>query len=293
MRRVLPLLLVSFMIVPNPAAAWWETGHETVARLAVTRLTPAALTRTAQILGVADDRQTVSDALAEASLWPDQTKGKTHTADWHYINLTFADGRSGFAKRCEDDDCITARIRLFSAQLAAKTNARDSNSSDLDALRYLVHFVADIHQPLHAVSDADQGGNCELLNPPVGKAKNLHSLWDGELVNAINPDDRALTTELEKDLARMKSGRQEALSAGDAEDWAWESHQLARNLIYRKLRIPKQPEVFPEKCSEAPAGISKMSLRIQASYIRSMKPVVERQLEKAGLRLARVLNESL
>jgi hypothetical protein len=264
-----------------------------VARLAVTRLTPAALIRTAQILGVADDRQTVSDALAEASLWPDQTKGKTHTGDWHYINLTFADGRSGFAKRCEDDDCITARIRLFSAQLAAKTNARDSNSSDLDALRYLVHFVADIHQPLHAVSDADQGGNCELLNPPVGKAKNLHSLWDGELVNAINPDDRALTTELEKDLARMKSGRQEALSAGDAEDWAWESHQLARNLIYRKLRIPKQPEVFPEKCSEAPAGISKMSLRIQASYIRSMKPVVERQLEKAGLRLARVLNESL
>jgi hypothetical protein len=293
MRRLLPLLLAYSMIVPNPAAAWWETGHETVARLAVTRLTPAALTRMAQILGVADDRQTVSDALAAASLWPDQTKGKTHTGDWHYINLTFTDGRTGFAKRCEDDNCITARIQLFSAQLAAKTNARASHWSDLDALRYLVHFVADIHQPLHAISDADQGGNCELLNPPVGKAKNLHSLWDGELVNAINPDDRALTAELEKDLARMKPGRQEALSAGDAEEWAWESHQLARKLIYRKLRIPEQPDIFPAKCSEAPAGISKMSLRIQTSYIRSMKPVVERQLEKAGLRLARVLNESL
>jgi hypothetical protein len=264
-----------------------------VARIAVAHLTLPALTRVSQILEVEETRDAVADALAQASLWADQTKSETQTGNWHYIDLALQDRRSDIPKRCENDNCVTARIRLFAAQLASKTSAPDSRWSDLDALRYLVHFVGDVHQPLHAVSDADQGGNCELLDPPVGKAKNLHALWDGELVNALNPDDRALAADIERETATFNSWKVADLTDGTPEDWAWESHKLAEKDIYKRLKIPLEPVEFPAKCSAAPEGITGDKLQIDAAYIGAMKPLVRSQLERAGLRLARLLNESL
>ncbi len=76
-------------------------------------------------------------------------------------------------KRCEDENCAPARIRVFAAQL--KSPPADPHWSELDALRYVIHLVGDVHQPLHDVSDADLGGNCELIVPPIGSVKNLHS----------------------------------------------------------------------------------------------------------------------
>jgi hypothetical protein len=291
--RPLIFLLTYCIITPFPAYSWWETGHEVIARIAVAHLTLPALTRVSQILEVEETPESVADALAQASLWADQTKSETQTGSWHYIDLALQDHRSDIPKRCENDNCVTARIRLFTAQLASKTSAQDSRWSDLDALRFLVHFVGDVHQPLHAVSDADLGGNCELLDPPVNKAKNLHALWDGELVNALNTDDKALAADLEKEIATFNSWKQLDLASGDQDDWAWESHRLAEKYIYKRLKIPTQAVEFPAKCGDAPEAITADKLQIQAAYIDAMKPVVRSQLEKAGLRLARLLNESL
>ncbi len=289
--RCLAFSISCYLALPSPAFSWWETGHQTVARIAAAHLTPAALTRVARILDVPETPEAVADALARASTWADETKKDTQTGEWHYIDLTLQDHKSDIPARCKDDNCAPARIRLFAAQLASPP--ADAHWSQLDALRYVVHLVGDVHQPLHTISDADLGGNCETLDPPVENAKNLHALWDGEIVNAISPDDKVLASELERDIESSPKLREPALVAGTPDDWMWESHLLAEHDIYRRLRIPVEPIEFPAGCQDAPEAITELRLHIQASYIEDMKPVVRSQLEKAGLRLAHLLNESL
>ncbi len=291
--RTVAILLSCWLIRPSPVAAWWETGHEVVARLAAARLTPAARTRVAQILQVPDTPAAVADALAEASIWADHVKGQSKTGPWHYIDLTLEDRKTDMAQRCENDNCVTARIRLFAAQLSAKTARQDSHWSDLDALRFLVHLVGDLHQPLHAISDADQAGNCERLDPPVRQAKNVHSLWDGEIVNSMGEGDAKLAADLDLQIGKLSGARQQTLASGNAEDWAWESHVLAQKVVYKRLHIPKEPIGFPAHCSEAPAELTDHAWHVPPGYVKAMQPVVRAQLEKAGLRLARLLNESL
>ncbi len=126
-----------------------------MARIAAAHLTPAARIRIARILNVPDNVDAIADALALGSTWADEIKKDTHTDDWHFIDITLQDSRSDIAKRCKDDNCVVARIRLFTAQLVSQK--ADGRWSELDALRFLVHFVGDVHQPLHAISDADLG----------------------------------------------------------------------------------------------------------------------------------------
>ncbi len=293
MRRLYSLVLTGCLAFPFSANGWWETGHQTVARIAAAHLTAAARTRVARILDVPDTPEAVADALAKASTWADDTKNETKTGEWHYIDLTLQDKKSDIPLRCKDDNCAPARIRLFAAQLSARTPAVSSRWSDLDALRFLVHFVGDIHQPLHAISDADLGGNCEHLDPPIGKARNLHALWDGEIVNAMDMDDKALAADLDKGIQALSANGERELTEGDQDDWAWESHELAEKDIYFKLHIPVEPVEFPANCGEAPASITDFKPQIDALYVDSMKPVVREQLTKAGLRLALLLNKSL
>ncbi len=282
--------LTCCLLVPLPLSAWWETGHRTVARIAAAYLTPATRARVALILDVPNTPDAVADALAKASTWADENRVQTRTGAWHYIDIPLQDTRFDMPSRCKDDNCAPARIRLFAAQLASKSP--DYRWSNLDALRYVVHFVGDIHQPLHAISDADHGGNCERLDPLIGKARNLHALWDGELVNALDLGDKALATELEKRIQDLGPDRQAELAEGTLDDWVWESHELAIADVYQKLQIPTEPVEFPASCNDAPLAISELRLRIGTGYIGSMKPVVRDQLMKAGLRLARLLNET-
>ena len=293
MRRLLSLLSISCLLIVHPAYPWWETGHRTVARIAAARLTPAARTRLSRILNVADTPEAVADALAAASTWADEVKGETKTGRWHYIDLALQDHKSDIPKRCEDDECAPARIRIFTEQLSSKAE-KDRRWSELDSLRYLVHFVGDIHQPLHAVSDADQGGNCEQLQEPFETAKNLHALWDGGIVRALNESDKELARDLEASEIGMMSGwHRDRLTHGNQDDWTWESHQLAERVIYGRLHIPTEPPVFPKSCSEAPAEILNFKPVIDTLYIDDMKPIVRMQLAKAGLRLAHILNQEL
>ena len=262
-----------------------------MARIAVANLTPAARVRVARILNVPDTPQAVADALAVASTWADETKNETHTGEWHYIDLALQDTKSDISERCEENNCVSARLRLFATQLSGQK--AEGRWSELDALRFLVHFVGDVHQPLHAVSDADLGGNCERLEPPIGNAKNLHALWDGEIVNAMDASDRTLADNLQKYYSALDEARQKEFASGTVDDWVWESHKLAQENIYGKLHIPLEPVRFPHNCGEAPSEITDFHPSVDTLYIDTMKPVVRDQLLKAGLRLARTLNESL
>lgn len=286
------LVLALLLFFAVPAFSWWETGHRAVARTAVFYLTPAARTRLARILNVPDSAGSVADALAIASTWPDETKAQTKTGFWHFIDLTLQDSKSDIPARCKDNNCVTARIRLFATQLSSHTPA-DGQVSELDALRYLVHFVGDVHQPLHAVSDADLGGNCEHIDPPVGTAKNLHAVWDGKIIDSLNLGDAALAANLEKTIDEYTPQLRSDLASGNQDDWAWESHKLAIKNVYQVFKIPEQPILFPADCSAAPPAITRLTFNIPQSYLDDMQSVVRDQLIKAGLRLARILNESL
>ncbi|MFL6449327.1 MAG: S1/P1 nuclease [Bryobacteraceae bacterium] len=290
-RTLSRLIAICCILWTCPALGWWETGHRTVARIAAAHLTPAARIRIARILNVPDNVDAIAEALALGSTWADEIKKDTHTDDWHYVDLTLQDLRSDISARCKDDNCVVARIRLFTAQLAAQK--ADGRWSELDALRFLVHFVGDVHQPLHAISDADLGGNCERIDPPINEAKNIHALWDGGIVNALDASDKVLASRIDAYVAALGESERKEFSSGSVEDWTWESHELARKLVYSKLQIPTEPILFPKGCAEAPSEITGFKAQVDSLYVDDMKPVVRDQLAKAGLRLARVLNESL
>ena len=291
MRRLLSPVLALLLLVPTPAFCWWETGHRAVARIAAAHLTPAARTRLARILDVEDTPEAVADALAAASTWADETKAETKTGSWHYIDLTLTDHKSDIHKRCPDGNCAPERIRFFVRDL--RRHPTDAKWSELDAVRYLVHLVGDIHQPLHDSSDADMGGNCEPLNPPVHNSKNLHALWDHGIVDALEMNDKELAASLAQELTTMHGEENEKIAAGREDDWTWEGHELAIADIYHKLHVPLQPPIFPKSCAEAPSAITTFQAEIDEGYIDAMKPVVRQQLLRGGLRLAKLLNESL
>ena len=146
---------------------------------------------------------------------------------------------------------------------------------------------------MHAVTDADLGGNCERLDPPTGNAKNLHALWNGQIIEAMDASDRDLAENLQKYFSALDEARQKEFSGGEVDDWVWESHKLAQENIYSKLHIPVEPILFPKNRGEAPPEITNFHPSVDALYIDTMKPVVRDQLLKSGLRLARTLNESL
>ncbi|MFZ0588886.1 MAG: S1/P1 nuclease [Bryobacteraceae bacterium] len=287
LKPAVPLALCYLLAVPS--FSWWETGHRAVARIAASYLNPKTRTRVAQILGVKDTPQSVANAMAQASTWADETKEQTKTGEWHYIDLALQDSEKDIPKRCPEENCVTARIEIFTRQLGRRT---PTGLSDRDALRYLIHFVGDVHQPLHTISDADLGGNCERITP-VDEAKNLHALWDGGIVNSLHSTDIQLADNLEGYIGRLSGGERRKWSKGDAKSWTWESHKLAEQDIYQRLHIPLEPVVFPKTCQAAPAEIANFRPYIDSLYINDMKPVVRDQLSKAGLRLARVLNQTL
>ncbi|MGH7914716.1 MAG: S1/P1 nuclease [Candidatus Binataceae bacterium] len=291
LRRAAVLALTLCLAGVYPADAWWENGHRVIARLAAAHLTPGARARVARILGVPDTPGEVARALARASIWADETKAETGTGAWHFIDLTLQDRKSDIPLRCPEQNCAPARIRLFAAELAfGKAGER---WSERDALRYVVHLVGDIHQPMHTVTDADRGGNCERLSEPVDGARNLHAVWDGALVDELGANSVRLAANLESYLEALGPVAERELARGSVDDWVWQSHEIAVQDVYAKLHIPVEPPEFPASCREAPLDIWEFRPPIDSLYLDSMKPVVRDQLVKAGLRLARVLNESL
>jgi hypothetical protein len=284
--RLLMLMVILCISSPYPASAWWATGHEAIARLAAGHLMPEARMRIARIFGISDSEEAVAEALARESTWADRTKVITGTGAWHFIDLGLEDRRSDLEARCPGENCAPARIRIFAAQLASGA----SGTAGRDALRYVVHLVGDIHQPLHTISNADLGGNCERLAEPAGRVRTLHALWDGGLVDALEPDPVRLAEALERFAGGMEPGAERELARGSVEDWVWEAHEIAVNDVYGRLRIPPEPEDFPASCAEAPEGIREFRPDAGWMYVEAMKPVVRSQLVKAGLRLAALLN---
>ena len=222
--------------------------------------------------------------LAEVANWADEIKefewGRRR-ASWHYDDVSLC-GAADYAKYCRGGRCASARL---ARQIELLGDGRAKPGARNEALKWVVHLMGDIHQPLHAANRRDRGGNRvrvsffgELDNPPYGTL-NLHSIWDEQMVARLvagRGGEHALVS------APIAEDDRKTWEQGSISDWIAESHALARDKVYAPLPVAAS-------CTDKIAGV----VAIGETYYASAAPVIEMQIRKAGVRLARVLNEAL
>lgn len=262
------LLVAVAALIPSPALAWGKTGHRVVAAIADTELSGLARAHVEEILGP-------GETLDEAATWPDEMRSapgdfwqKTATP-WHYVTLNGII----YDHAPSEGDALQA-LSHFSKTL------QDPNASLNDkqtALRFIVHLVGDLHQPLHNGKCCDKGGN-DVKVTWFGKPTNLHAVWDSQLVD----DEQLSFTELAAKLERHISNRQ-LIDWWDINprDWISESAEI-RDGLYPPPARPRKGEKLKKGQTLLPD--------LSYSYVYKFTPVMERRLSQGGVRLAAYLN---
>lgn len=280
--------LIAAMLSAGPAWGWGVQGHQIVALIAADNLTPAARNHVAHLLGVPNEPVAVANEMAYASMRPDVEfkEEDPATKPWHYVDLCLQDHRGDIDARCPRGDCVTAKIDQFSERLKRGYYDKWGAAGDL---AFLIHLVGDVHQPMHAITNADKGGNCIRVSWR-SRVDNLHAVWDSAVVSRFEQnwgvrEPHGAAEKLEQIYANEKD--REVWKAGAADQIAWESNRIARTDIYDALHIPVEacePEVI--SCANAPAGV----IHLDSSYMDRESVVAGHQLAKAGFRLAGLLN---
>lgn len=259
-RIVCAIAILALGAMPLPVRAWGAAGHRIIAAMAEQRLTPAARAEARRLLAPSG-----AGSLADVAAWADQVREDPAqrelaraTAKLHFIN--FSDARCGRepARDCVDGDCVVAAIARYAALLGDRAR---SDAERAQALRFLVHFVGDAHQPLHAGYRVDRGGNNHQVR--LGdKGTNLHTVWDFDVLGSRKLGWRKYALRLQPP-ARARAG-------GTPREWAEESCRITRD-----------------------AGVYPRSRTLDARYLEAMRPIAEKRLRLAAIRLADLLDDAL
>ena len=307
------LFLVLFGCAPS-ASAWGCKGHEVIALIAERHLSDAAEAMVTKILAAAPIDPALRrfcqdadlDAFADASTWADDVRtARPETAPWHFIDIPRGVTEGDLAQFCPPaTGCITSAI---AAQLTILRDAASTAQARGDALRFLIHFLGDLHEPLHTATNGDLGGNCvpvsfaghdpEQTNPEREDYRpNLHAIWDVDLLDDFmsgqtSPEiadalDKKLTP---RQISSWRSGPPDIVA------WAWESHQTAEDVVYGRLpvELPVEAPRPVATCADnnhIAARMLKLGEKIDADDETAAAVSIDEQLEKAGIRLADVLN---
>ncbi len=272
------------------AWAWGNDGHQIVARIAALNLTPKARRHVAQLLGVSSGPTSVANAMARAAVWPD-TYLRNHapkSKPWHFIDICRGADASNLGPFCPSGGCITKKIEEYRVNIPRGQFDEFGGKGDLSLL---IHFIGDIHQPLHCTTNADRGGNCVTVE--LVHSKNLHSAWDTDLVKEVESGStvEATAEQLNEDFQSDPAADKFNWESGTADDLARESRGLAESEIYVPLSIPKQPcQTEMASCSNAPPAVQDLDVNLDPAYTDTASAVVRAQLTKAGMRLANLLN---
>jgi hypothetical protein len=272
------------------AWAWGNDGHQIVARIAALNLSPKARRHVAQLLGVSSGPTSVANAMARAAVWPD-TYLRNHAPQskpWHFIDICRGADATNLDPFCPGGGCITKKIEEYRSNIPQGQFDEFGGKGDLSLL---IHFVGDIHQPLHCATNADRGGNCVKVE--LVQSKNLHSAWDTDLVKEVESGStvEATAEQLNEDFQSNPATDNFSWQSGTADDLARESRGLAESEIYVPLSIPKQPcQTEMASCSIAPQAVQDLDVNLDPGYTDNASTVVRTQLTKAGMRLANLLN---
>jgi S1/P1 Nuclease len=261
----IPLALVLLFSLSSHAWAWGDEGHKVICEIAFRLAQPGTRAEIKNLIST-DDRFT---SFSDSCTWPDHPRQR---ASEHFVNLPRdSDGLHSEACPGASACVVTAIKKDFDALSSSST----SQAERLAALKFLGHWVGDIHQPLHVSFEDDRGGN----NIPVAGicGSNLHAAWDTCLVlRAVGEDRNEAATEL---LKTISPARIEGWTHSEPMDWANESFAIAEQA--RTEYCIRQGA----SCDQ-PAG----KVNIDAAYVAVNAPIVRQQLQKAGVRLAHLLD---
>jgi hypothetical protein len=264
---VIVLLLVSAAAVR--AIAWGAEGHRVVARVAWSQMTDAAKHAAQRLLGEED--------FVTSSNWADEIRsGRPETYNWHFVDIPYDAKTYDAARDCkptEKGDCIIAELTRAQHAVGDASLPIDQRK---EALKFLIHFVGDLHQPLHTIDNQDLGGNKVHLTIG-GRTTNLHAVWDTGIINMKPMGEAAYAASLIEDLKAHPLGSEKI----DYVAWALEGHKIAVESAY----------MFPGATTAAATQGTVLSL--EEKYETDRLSIVDRQLELAGARLALVLNSAL
>jgi len=266
-------------------------GHKVTARIAYRHLTAPARAALDSLLAADTDTLTPADFASRAT-WADKYReSHRETAAWHFVDIEIDDpdldrACYGFpallmhqaASEGPAQDCIVNKIDEFSAELQS---AATPPAERLLALKYVIHFVGDLHQPLHAADHHDRGGNCIGLAPPAGgrspgRMRNLHAYWDVAVVDSLGKSAARIADKLD---ARLTIEELNDWTQGTTRSWAMESFDVARRDTYALPSLPT--------CQ---AG---SDVTLPAAYLAQAQKDAAVQLLKAAIRIAGILNHAL
>ena len=304
------LFALSLMAAPV-AEAWGCRGHETIAVLAEKHLDPTAKQSLLALLAAnpIDPQlkrycgQTGQDAFVDSSTWADDERGRDpSTATWHFIDIPLAVAHGSAKDFCGAGGCVLSAI---TDQLAILKDKNAPGAKRAAALRFIIHFVGDLHQPLHGTTNSDRGGNCVPVkyftrNPHTRNNSyipNLHHVWDTEIPESqmLGADPLEFADTLDAAFASSFAAWQQR--GMQLEAWAWESHDHAVETAYGAFSkpIPVEPDVPVTSCTDDNNIGQRMlhkHLVIGTVYRDQAGSVVEERLAQAGIRLAMILNEA-
>jgi nuclease S1 len=258
--RLAAIAAAGLLAATGPAWGWGRVGHRVAARVAETRLTPAARAVVRELLES-------GESLADASTWADEHRREMpESAPWHYVNVPIT--ADHYDRRyCPEAGCVVSKIDDFRRVLADPMAPRAERQK---ALRFLVHLVQDMHQPVHVGDRGDRGGN-DLQLQFFGQGTNLHRLWDSGMIERHDPDEAAWYREVN---ALATPDRAAEWARGWAPGWADESLAAAKNAY----QLPGTGRLL------------KPGDKLGQEYLDAGLPVVRLRLAQAGTRLASVLN---
>ena len=286
-------LAAAVALAPAPVRAWGDEGHEVVALIAYRHLTQVARGKVDALLQADTDTLTRPD-IASRATWADRyrdsDRSTTHvrydlTHAWHFVDIEL--DHPDLSAACFDhpaaatpvshgpaNACVADRIDAFSAEL------RQLKASDPErtlAFRFLLHFVGDVHQPLHAADHDDKGGNSvHVLFGQHRVGQPLHAYWDTDVVERLGTDPMKVAATVERRFGTKCSGWMHGTPA----DWAMESFGIARDVVYQLGSATTDAHGAP-------------AFELTAKYQSRAGTVAAQQLEKAGCRLALLLNTAL
>lgn len=306
---VLSLVSIACAVLSVSALAWGDKGHQVVALIAWEHMSPPARDAVSALLAndpkpfqmrdggmtsASFERQaTWADYYRDSQRGPGVTPDDIHSYYWHFVDIEIHGGSLdqaclGFqplpqgdtASDGPDPDCVVNKIEQFVAELSSPSVTPDEKRL---AVKYLMHFLGDIHQPLHAADDVDHGGNGKKATVNGGNKQSLHHHWDVTFVDAIAAKPRMPDPTPQDVVAALKvpSARQVAQWQRDPSPrrWALESYALARRDAYGDLPAP----------SQTPWGAV---YKLNKAYADQATKDVSLQLVKAGVRLAGVFNKA-
>jgi hypothetical protein len=317
MEQMRRFLLLAFLapLLPATAFGWGCEGHQIVALIARAHLTPAVSTAVDELLRQSpidpalkrfcQDRP--ADSMADSATWADDSKNQEKTSVWHYIDIPLSVAAvTSIAPWCPPigpsvegknrPGCVTDAIAYELSILRDRSRPVVERAT---ALRYVIHFVGDIHQPLHDEDNNDQGGNCTAMKfYSEDRPANLHAIWDYKLIEHQLALDKLTQPAYADALNARFSARFGALTKGRADDavaWAWEGHAIAISTAYGALQpeIPVETPGTKAVCNAERDKVQALHIAIGDAYFAKAMPMIDEQLATAGFRLAVLLNSAL